>query len=70
LEAAPRLDAKRFLSLAARLPAYDGAMTAVVASLNKPAQAAAPATPTDQPDDVTPEALNLVVPGLIERVEV
>ncbi|MFE8961740.1 hypothetical protein [Streptomyces iakyrus] len=44
-------------------------MTAVVASLTQPAQAAAPAAP-DQPDDVTPEALNLVVPGLIERVEV
>lgn len=43
-------------------------MTAVIASLNQPAQAAAPAT---QPaDEVTPDALNLVVPGLIERVEV
>lgn len=44
-------------------------MTAVVHSLNPPAQAAAPAT-TDQPDEVSVDALNLVVPGLIERVEV
>lgn len=57
------------MSLAVRLPAYDGAMTAVVQSLNQPAQAAAPAA-TDQPDEVSPEALNLIVPGLIERVEV
>jgi hypothetical protein len=70
LEDAPRLDAKRFLCLAARLPAYDGAMTAVVASLNQPEQAAAPATPADPSDEVTPDALNLIVPGLIERVEV
>lgn len=69
LETDRQLTAKRFLAFAARLPAYDGAMTAVVASLNQPAQAAAPATPTDH-DEVTPEALNLVVPGLIERVEV
>ena len=44
-------------------------MTAVVASLNQPAQAAAPAAP-DQPDEVSPETLNLIIPGLIERVEV
>ncbi|MFI6854483.1 hypothetical protein [Streptomyces sp. NPDC050416] len=44
-------------------------MAAVVASLDQPAQAAAPAAP-DQPDEVSPDALNLIVPGLIERVEV
>lgn len=44
-------------------------MTAVIHSLAQPAQAAAPAV-TDQPDEVSPEALNLIVPGLIERVEV
>jgi len=43
-------------------------MTAVVHRLTEPAQAAAPATP--EADEVTPEALNLVIPGLIERVEV
>lgn len=35
---------------------------------SEPAQAAAPAT--QAADEVTPEALNLVIPGLIERVEV
>jgi hypothetical protein len=44
-------------------------MTAVVHNLTQPAQAAAPATPTED-DEITPEALNLVIPGLIERVEV
>lgn len=44
-------------------------MTAVAVSLNQPAQAAAPATPTES-DEVSVDAMNLVVPGLIERVEV
>jgi hypothetical protein len=43
-------------------------MTAVIHNLQQD-QAAAPATP-DQSDEVTPEALNLMIPGLIERVEV
>lgn len=44
-------------------------MTAVIHSLNQPAQAAAPATQPDH-DEVSIDALNLVIPGLIERVEV
>lgn len=44
-------------------------MTAVVASLTQPAQAAAPATPVAT-DEVSVDAMNLVIPGLIERVEV
>lgn len=44
-------------------------MAVVVQSLTQPAPAAAPAT-TDQPDEVSPDTLNLIVPGLIERVEV
>jgi len=44
-------------------------MTAVAASLNQPAQAAAPATPSDQ-HDLSVDAMNLMIPGLIERVEV
>jgi hypothetical protein len=45
-------------------------MTAVAASLNQPAQAAAPATPHEANDEVSVDAMNLVIPGLIERVEV
>ncbi|MFD9464381.1 hypothetical protein [Streptomyces sp. NPDC060027] len=44
-------------------------MTAVATSLNQPAQAAAPATP-EATDEVSIDAMNLVIPGLIERVEV
>lgn len=54
--------------MSARLPAYDGAMTAVVQSLTQPAQAAAPATP--EAEEVSVDAVNLLIPGLIERVEV
>jgi hypothetical protein len=44
-------------------------MTAVMASLSQPAQAAAPATPAGA-DEVSIDAMNLLIPGLIERVEV
>lgn len=44
-------------------------MAAVVARLDQPAQAAAPADP-DAPQELSVDAMNLLVPGLIERVEV
>ena len=60
--------ARRFLSLAARTPAYDGAMK--VALTNQQQSAAAPATDPDAPQEVSVDAMNLMMPGLIERVEV
>lgn len=61
---------KRFIALSTRLPAYQSVLAARMAAEAQPesAQAAAPAT--QAADEVTPEALNLVIPGLIERVEV
>ncbi|MCX4704362.1 hypothetical protein [Streptomyces sp. NBC_01373] len=41
-------------------------MTAVIHNLTQPAQAAAPA----EADEVSVDAVNLLIPGLIERVEV
>ncbi|MCQ8831755.1 hypothetical protein [Streptomyces malaysiensis] len=65
------MDAKRFLALANRTPAYDGAMTAVVAAEQQKEQSAqnGPVSP-DQPQQVDVDAMNLIVPGLIERAEV
>lgn len=44
-------------------------MAAVAATYDQPAQAAAPATPSDQ-QELSVDAMNLMAPGLIERVEV
>lgn len=43
-------------------------MTAAVA--NEQQSAAAPATSPDAPQEVSVDAMNLMMPGLIERVEV
>lgn len=66
------MGAKRFLALANRTPAYDGAMTAVVAAEQQKEQQSehtGSASP-DAPQQVGVDAMNLIVPGLIERVEV
>lgn len=44
-------------------------MAAAAAVAQQPAQAAAPAD-TDTPQEVSVDAMNLLIPGLIERVEV
>jgi hypothetical protein len=41
-----------------------------VAVANEQQSAAAPATNPDAPQEVSVDAMNLVIPGLIERVEV
>ncbi len=60
--------AKRFLALAARLPAYQSVMAARMA-VEDQQQAAAPATHPEA-EEVSVDAMNLLIPGLIERVEV
>lgn len=62
-----RVPAKRFLALASRLPLYDGAMAAAVATEQQPAP---PAHDPDAPQEVPVDAMNLMIPGLIERAEV
>lgn len=44
-------------------------MAVAVAAEQQSAQAAAPATPADT-EEVSVDAMNLLIPGLIERVEV
>jgi hypothetical protein len=61
--------ARRFLALAARLPAYQGVITARLAS-EEQNQPAPPAHDRDAPEEASVDAMNLIVPGLIERVEV
>lgn len=65
------MGAKRFLALANRTPAYDGAMTAAVAAeqhKEQPTQIGS--SSPNEPQQVDVDAMNLIVPGLIERVEV
>jgi hypothetical protein len=62
--------AKRFLALAARTPAYDGAMAAVVADQQHKEPAQTASSNPDEPQQVDVDAMNLIVPGLIDRVEV
>ncbi|MFE9064936.1 hypothetical protein [Streptomyces violaceusniger] len=65
------MGAKRFLALANRTPAYDGAMAAVVAAeQQKERQPAQPGSGPDEPQQVDVDQMNLIVPGLIDRVEV
>ncbi|MDX3230633.1 hypothetical protein [Streptomyces sp. ME19-01-6] len=64
------MGAKRFLALAARTPAYDGSMAAVVAAEQQKEQPAQRQTSPDEPQQVDVDQMNLIVPGLIERVEV
>lgn len=64
------MDAKRFLALANRTPAYDGAMAAVVAAEQQKEQPAQTGSSPDEPQQVDVDQMNLIVPGLIERVEV
>ena len=60
--------AKRFLALAARTPAYDGAMTLAMAAEQQSAQPAA--HEPDAPQEVSVEAMSLMFPGLITHAEV
>lgn len=64
--------AKRFLALANRTPAYDGAMAAVVAAEQQKEQQPGQtgSSSPDEPQQVDVGQMNLIVPGLIERVEV
>ncbi len=64
--------ARRFLSLCNRLPAYQGAMAARVAAEQQEAQPQQPGGPAspDGPQELTVEQMALVMPGVIERVEV
>ena len=64
------MGAKRFLALANRTPAYDGAMAAAVAAEQQKEQPAQRQTSSEGPQQVDVDAMNLIVPGLIERVEV
>lgn len=57
--------AKRFMALASRLPAYEGALALTAAQ-----QSAQPDSSPDGAQEVPVEALNLMMPGLIDRVEV
>jgi hypothetical protein len=61
--------AKRFLSLATRLPAYQSVLAARMAA-EEETQPAPPARDADASDETSVDAMNLLVPGLIERVEV
>ncbi|MEU1787117.1 hypothetical protein ABZ553_14830 [Streptomyces sparsogenes] len=64
------MGAKRFLALANRTPAYDGAMTAAVAAEQHKEQPQTASSSPDEPQQVDVAQMNLIVPGLIERVEV
>ncbi|WP_445520433.1 hypothetical protein [Streptomyces sp. NEAU-174] len=66
------MGAKRFLALANRTPAYDGAMAAAMAAEQQKEQqpARTGSSSPDEPQQVDVDAMNLIVPGLIERVEV
>lgn len=61
--------AKRFLQLANRLPAYQGVIANAMAA-EQHAQQAAPSASPEQPQEVSIDDMNLMIPGLIERVEV
>ncbi|MET9517413.1 hypothetical protein [Streptomyces sp. NPDC002994] len=61
--------AKRFLQLANRLPAYQGVIANAMAA-EQNAEEAAPGGSPGQPEEVSIDAMNLMIPGLIERVEV
>lgn len=64
------MGAKRFLALAARTSAYDGAMAAAVAAEQQKEQPTQRQASPDEPQQVDVDAMNLIMPGLIERVEV
>lgn len=59
--------AKRFLALASRLPAYDGALATTATAT---AQQHDPDNAPETDGDVPVEAMDLLIPGLIDRVEV
>jgi hypothetical protein len=61
--------AKRFLQLANRLPAYQGVIANAMAAEHHAQQEAVGQSP-GQPEEVSIDAMNLMIPGLIERVEV
>jgi protein tyrosine phosphatase (PTP) superfamily phosphohydrolase (DUF442 family) len=60
--------ARRFLARAARLPAYQSVIAARMAAEDQ--DQPAPAHDHDAPQEASVDAMNLIVPGLIERVEV
>ncbi|MFE9391711.1 hypothetical protein [Streptomyces sp. NPDC006784] len=69
---AQHVPARRFIALTDRLPAYQSAIAARIAAEQQDQQqeqAPASAAP-DAPQEVSVEAMNLIMPGLIETVEV
>lgn len=59
------MPARRFLALTVRLPAYTGAMAAVVAAEQQQSSDA-----PDASQEMSVDAMNALIPGLIETVEV